>query len=134
MSSKKGSCYQQTPFTLRIKIPKRMNTKLIKEIQNPNGLICNLTDMQYDKQWHDALNVGSFSYAQGVSDAVEAIKDHISLNGLDHMTDANIEYYRHTQELEAMNREEVEREYRLEERVNRAELEIEFETLSWRLN
>jgi hypothetical protein len=58
-----------------------MNTNLLKESDNPNatltGLIANLTQMQYDRNWHQAIGVGSFSYAEGIKDAIEAIQEHL---------------------------------------------------------
>lgn len=65
-----------------------MNTNLLKETDNPNGtltgLIANLEKMQTDSDWHQAIGVGSFSYAEGIKDAIEAIKEHLMMKGSDH--------------------------------------------------
>lgn len=65
-----------------------MNTNLLKETDNPNetltGLIANLEQMQTDRNWHQALGVGSFSYAEGIKDAIEAIQEHLMLKGACH--------------------------------------------------
>lgn len=64
-----------------------MNTNLLKESDNPNatltGLIANLTQMQSDRNWHHAIGVGSFSYAEGIKDAIEAIQEHLIIKSDD---------------------------------------------------
>jgi hypothetical protein len=61
-----------------------MNTKVTKVNDNPNstlnGLIANLTNMQNDIAWHSAIGVGSASYAEGISTAIEAIREFRNLN------------------------------------------------------
>lgn len=61
-----------------------MNTKVTKVNDNPNstliGLIANLTQMQNDVNWHQAIGVGSASYAEGLSTAIEAIREYRNLN------------------------------------------------------
>lgn len=61
-----------------------MNTKVTKVNDNPNstlaGLIANLSNMQNDANWHRALGVGSASYAEGISTAIEAIIEYRNLN------------------------------------------------------
>ncbi|RZJ91433.1 MAG: hypothetical protein EOO20_05100 [Chryseobacterium sp.] len=61
-----------------------MNANLSKVMDNPNetltGLIANLEQMQTDRNWHQAIGVGSFSYAEGIKDAIEAIKEYQAIN------------------------------------------------------
>ncbi|MBO9671997.1 MAG: hypothetical protein J7577_01025 [Sphingobacteriaceae bacterium] len=61
-----------------------MNTKVTKLTDNPNstlnGLIANLTQMQNDKEWHNAIGVGSASYAEGISTAIEALREYMSIS------------------------------------------------------
>jgi hypothetical protein len=61
-----------------------MNTNLLKESDNPNAtltrLIANLQQMRTDSNWHQAIGVGSFSYAEGIKDAIEAIKEFQNIN------------------------------------------------------
>jgi len=61
-----------------------MNTKVAKVNDNPNstlnGLIANLTNMQNDAEWHRAIGVGSASYAEGISTAIEAIIEYRNIS------------------------------------------------------
>ena len=63
-----------------------MKTKVTKNPNTPNNnlenLILNLESMKNDKNWHQAIGVGSASFSEGVETAIEAIKElqnHISV-------------------------------------------------------
>lgn len=57
-----------------------MKTKVAKNPNTPNTnletLISNLEQMKNDKSWHQIIGVGSASYGEGISDAIEAIKEY----------------------------------------------------------
>lgn len=79
-AEKRGAATNRLPFNWNLKTnPKRMKTKVTKNPNTPNNnlenLILNLESMKNDKNWHQAIGVGSASFSEGVETAIEAIKE-----------------------------------------------------------